>query len=401
MIQTKTVKEVAENLIASFESNYGQTIPLAKLSFFRVVSWVMAAVFVSLYHLGAWVLLQRSPRFASYQTFRLFGVDFNPLIELGRRWGVVDPFPATQATVVFGAFAGDQPGSMNVGDTVRVDDTGVIYRAITSVSWLASESGELNFQAIASGDAEGGDGSGTQGNAPVSSTATPIQPKPLAQLFVSSIADEGTDKETEESYRQRVVDRGQKRPQGGAPADIELWGEETAGVAAVRPYRGLKAGEVDAYVEADTIPTNPDGIPSQALLDEVLANITYTQGSGGVGLATRRPTGQWVNTIAINRLGVTMTVAELNVGDPVAVQQQAEEAVDEYLRSREPFILGNSIPPAKNNITRSTLSSIIEDIVALSGGSMGATTMSVEGVAVENYALDREEMAKLESITWL
>nr|MCH9737100.1 hypothetical protein [Actinomycetes bacterium] len=57
-LTTPTTKEISDNIIAQLEASFSQTIPLLQKAFFRVLSTVLAGVFILLYKYGGFMFLQ-------------------------------------------------------------------------------------------------------------------------------------------------------------------------------------------------------------------------------------------------------------------------------------------------------------------------------------------------------
>ena len=207
----------------------------------------------------------------------------------------------------------------------------------------------------------------------------------------------GADGESTEAYRQRIIDRFQKRPQGGAYADYEQWGEEPAGILNVYPYTSECPGQVDLYVEATEASSgSPDGIPTSAQLQEVLDSVELDD----EGLASRRPANALVNAFPITRLSFDVQVTGLIVNDLAEVQANIETALTEYFRAREPFIPGLSVPPRKDRITQSGVAGLVEDVVTANNGIFTGASLSSSSVGITAYTLGAGEKAKLGSVAF-
>src|SRR5690606_13810784 len=87
-------------------------------------------------------------------------------------------------------------------------------------------------------DQQGNGGAGELGNLLVGDEVEFANPLPnvARTATVTSIVSSGEDAELEADYRARVIQKFQKRPQGGAYADYQLWGEEADGIVNVYPY---------------------------------------------------------------------------------------------------------------------------------------------------------------------
>lgn len=396
-LQTPTTKEINENIIAQLEASLNQTVPLLPKSFLRVLSKALAGVFILLYKYAGFMFLQQFVRTATIEPTEINGETVRPLIEWGRLVGVGDPVPATQAELLIDITVNNQGGALPSNSQLVGADNGVTYITIGSVA-LDSSTVQATIRAVS--DQSGGGGSGVIGN--LDPGATVSFANPLADIERRATVDSqtvtGADAEGTEVYRQRVVDRFQKRPQGGAYADYEQWGEEVAGVLNVYPYTSECPGQVDLYVEATEASSgSPDGIPTTAQLQAVLDSVEFDD----QGLPSRRPANALVNAFPITRVGFDVRVTGLLVDDLAQVRDDIETALIEYFQSREPFIPGLSTPPRRDRITRSALGGVVDDIVAANGGIFSAAFLSLDGSTIDLYSLGIGEKAKLSSLEWV
>lgn len=396
-LQTPTTKEINENIIAQLEASLNQTIPLLPKSFLRVLSKALAGVFILLYKYAGFMFLQQFVRTASIDPTEINGQTVRPLIEWGRLVGVGDPVPATQAELRIDITVNNQGGTLPSNSQLIGADNGVTYITIGSVA-LSANTVSATIRAVS--DQSGGGGAGAIGN--LDPGATVSFANPLAdierQATVSSQVVTGANAEDPEVYRQRVVDRFQKRPQGGAYADYEQWGEEVAGILNVYPYTSECPGQVDLYVEATEASSgSPDGIPTNAQLQAVLDSVELDE----QGLASRRPANALVNAFPITRVGFDVRVTGLLVDDLAQVRDDIEDALTEYFISREPFIPGLSVPPRRDRITRSALGGVVDDVVSAQGGIFSAVFLELNGASLDLYSLGVGEKSKLASLEWI
>lgn len=396
-LTTPTTKEISDNIIAQLEASLNQSIPLLPKAFLRVLARALAGVFVLLYKYGGFMFLQIFVRTATISETTVNGRILSPLIEWGRLIGVGDPAPATNAELTVTVTVENQTGSLPSGSQLVNSDNGVTYITIGTVS-LNAPTKNVTIRAVS--DQAGGGGAGAIGNLDPGATvsfANPLANVARDTVVISQVVT-GADGESTEAYRQRIIDRFQKRPQGGAYADYEQWGEEPAGILNVYPYTSDCPGQVDVYVEATVESSgSPDGIPTAAQLQEVLDSIELDPS----GLATRRPANALVNAFAISRTGFDVSVTALQTNDPVKVQADIEEALIEYFKSREPYIIGLSVPPRKDRIATTAVGGVVEDIVTANGGIFGGVIVSVGGVQIDPYTLGIGEKAKLNSVSFL
>jgi len=383
---TPTTNEIYQNLVAQMQSAINQRIPLLPKSFLRVLAKSIAAVFTILYKYGSSQFLQIFVATASIKQTEVLGVSLSPLVSWGRLVGVGDPKIASAAELILELTVVTQTGQIPLGTQFLGTSNGVLYLATQSV---ALDAATVYVSVIAAADASGETGTGTIGNLPVSSTLTFVSA--ISQVNRTVTVDEvtalGVAAETEAAYRQRVIDKFQKRPQGGAYSDYEEWAELTPGVLNAYPYTGLTPGTVDVYIEsADAV----DGIADSTLIDAAKAVIELDDG----GKASRRPVGAFVKVRSITRSSFVVTVLGLAVDNPGSVQANITAAIEAYFLSREPYIIGVSVPPRNDRITASAISGITDDIVSAVGGVFSSVVVTKAAIPVTLYALGIGEKAK-------
>jgi len=398
-LTTPTTKEINDNIIAQLEASLNQTIPLLPKAFLRVLAKALAGVFILLYKYGGFIFLQIFVRTASGKDTTVNGVVVNPLKFWGRLIGIGDPTPATNAELLIDITVTNQTGTLPSGTQLVNSDNGVTYITIGAVA-LDAATVQATIRAVS--DQAGGGGAGAIGNLDPGAIVTFANP--LANVDRNAVVDSqvvtGADAETTEAYRQRIIDRFQKRPQGGAYADYEQWGEEAAGIINVYPYTG-DPGQVNVYSEATVESSgSPDGIPTAAQLQAVLDLINFDSN----GLASRRNANAFVNSFPITRTGFDVTVTGISgVDDLAQVQTDVTAAVTEYFLSVEPFIAGLSVPPRNDQLTRTRVSAIVEDIVTAAGGTFTSAIFNTTGTpgSLSAYVLGEGEKAKASNVVFV
>lgn len=398
-LTTPTTKEINDNIIAQLEASLNQSIPLLPKAFLRVLAKALAGVFILLYKYGGFIFLQIFVRTASGKDTTVNGVIVNPLKFWGRLIGIGDPTPATNAELLIDITVTNQTGTLPSGTQLVNSDNGVTYITIGSVALTAPI---VQATIRAASDQAGGGGAGAIGNLDPGAIVTFANPLANVDRSATVVAQvvTGSDAETTEAYRQRIIDRFQKRPQGGAYADYEQWGEEAAGVINVYPYTG-DPGEVDVYSEATVESSgSPDGIPTAAQLQAVLDLINLDSN----GLASRRNANAFVNSFPITRTGFDVTVTGISgVDDLAQVKTDVTAAVTEYFLSVEPFIAGLSVPPRNDQLTRTRVSAIVEDIVTAAGGTFTSAIFNTTGTpgSLSAYVLGEGEKAKASNVVFV
>lgn len=389
-IDSKTTKEISDNILAQLEATFGSSMPK---SFTRVISKVLAGVFVILYKYCGFIALQMFVSTASMRPTVINGKTVVPLIEWGRLIGAGDPLPATQAVLLIRVTAETIGAILPNNAQFTYGPTSVVYMTKTSTV-LDDLTTEVEVVAVSDPSQNGG--AGTIGNlAPgsVLSLANPLSGVSRQAVVISQV-EAGTEAETDDQYRRRVTTRFQLRPQGGAYADYKLWAEETPGVANAYPYTSEFPGQVKVYIESAI---DPDGIPTTGLLQAALDSINY---DNSTGMATRRPVGALVNTFPIVRTGFDVEIQGLSVENEPDVRTSIEQALTKYFLDREPFLVGLSIPPRMDRITQAAVSGVVDDIVSLANGIFTDVVLRKSGVVTTTYTLGQGEKAKLSGVTY-
>jgi uncharacterized phage protein gp47/JayE len=392
--QTPTTQELSASIVGAIEAQIGQSVPLLPKAFIRVLAKVLAATFITLYKYIGFIGLQLFVRTASGSPTVINGKTITPLIEWGRLIGLGDPLKATAAELTIDVTVENQTGSLPSGSQLLGETNGVTYLTIGAVLLDAPVVSVL-VRAVA--DPNGSGGVGEIGNLDLGAALNFANPLPnvARATVVTAQTVTGADAETIDSYRQRVIDRFQRRPQGGAYSDYAIWGEEVAGIANVYPYTG-QPGEVDVYVESAT---EADGIPTQAQLDAVFDSIELDQR----GLASRRPANAFVNTLPITRVGFDVTVIGLQGNDLATLQANITAAVEGYFLQAEPYIIGLTTPPRRDRLSNVELSGVVNDIVKAADGIFSNAVFSLTGNtgALGAYSLGIGEKAKAVNVGFI
>ena len=393
-LTTPTVTDINAQIIAQLEASLNQTIPLLPKAFIRILAKTLAGVFVLLWKYGGFIFLQLFVVSATIEEVTVNGRTFSPLKEWGRLIGVGDPTPAVQAELTIDITVETQGGTINSGTQFVNSASGVTYISVGAIELTAAT---VSGTVVAVGDQGGGNGAGAIGNIATGGTLSFANPPATVarDTVVTATLTTGANAEETEVYRQRVIDRFKKRPQGGALIDYEAWGEEGSGILKVYPYTGALSGEIDVFVEATVASSgSEDGIPTQVQLDQVAELIELDER----GLASRRPANAFVNVNAITRTGFDLTVVGIAGVDNLATTKTLiEAALTEYLFNREPFISGVSQGPRRDSVTIAGLMGVVEDVVAAGNGLFDGVNfkLSSGGGVIFAYALGQGEKVKL------
>jgi uncharacterized phage protein gp47/JayE len=385
-----TTAELDTQIVGQIAGSIGQSIPILPKAFVRVLSKVLAGVFILLFKYAGWMALQLFVAHSSDKETTVNGRKIRPLVEWGRLIGVGDPDAATRAELWIDVTVKNQVGTLQAGQQAVRTETGYVYTVVAPVAMNAATV-PVRIRAI--GSPNNGDGTGTAGNLqPGDTVEFANTPAGVAtKATVTSQATTAADAETIERYRARITQRLQRRPQGGAYSDYQQWAEEVEGIVNVYPYAGeLPGGSgpgiVDIYVEADEASSgSPDGIPTAPQLAAVLASINLDVG----GKASRRPANAAPMVMPITRTPFDFQISGLSprTGE---IETAIEEGLDEYLRSREPFIVGLTTLPRDDRITEAGASGIVDTIVS----AYGATVTLVKMTPGPAHTLEHGQKAK-------
>ena len=86
--------------------------------------------------------------------------------------------------------------------------------------------------------------------------------------------------------------------------------------------------------------------------------------------------------------------------DQAATEADITEAIEDFFRDAEPFIVGLTVSPRRDRITSNALNGIVQQIVDAAGGVYGVAVMSVSSVDLAIFNLGQGEKAKSGAITF-
>lgn len=381
-----TTKEITEQNLANFEGQLGQAAPINEKAFVRVLSAEEAVLFASLYRFGIDRVKQILVTTATGDGLDVLGGEYGVLRKVAVAANLQITLPGINGTII-------PAGSDFVGDPngvrYRSDSSATVVGGIATIDVTANDVGTI-------GNLNDGDTLtiGTQ-VAGAETVATVLQTNTV-----------GAEQENDENYRIRILDVVRAPGGGGNAADYRNWAQEVVGVKRAYPYSGqplvlLGAGSPPdrvVFVESTT-DVDPDGIPPQALLDQVRVSITTDPATG----FSRQPLGLTDETLfveAITRTSFFVVIQGLII-DPLIeaqVKTDIETQITNYFLGLQPFIDGVDAVIERNDlITVLTISKVIQDILSAAGGSAQKITFSEDGlVDLLEYQLTQGEMAKLE-----
>ncbi len=370
-LSTPTISEIAANIVADIEAEYGQTIPILAKAVFRVWAFIQSGVFIILYKFGTEQFKQRFVQTANETFLALLGDQVGVVRTPAQIWAGTGSVPVTTTG-----------GVIQAGTQLVNNATGIVYIVTPSKAIILSPTETMTLQSTVGGDIS---------NLVVSDEITFASPQPGIgdTVTITIVSQEGADIEPIEQYRQRVLDRYQKQPQGGALADYELWAEEAVNVINAYPYAGTTPGTVEVFIEVDN---QTDGIPTAPQLAAALASINFDPVTG---LATRRPVTAEVTTEAIVRTTFVVEVQTLNPDTP-DIREAIDDAVEDLFLDKEPFIQGLSIV-RRDTITNAEVTSIVSTVASANGSTVNNVVTKEGGVPFDLRTVGQGEKAKVTS----
>jgi hypothetical protein len=220
---------------------------------------------------------------------------------------------------------------------------------------------------------------------------------------VTVVDNVGADKEDQEVYRRRVLNRLGVVGGGSNATDYRRWGEVVSGVKAIYPYAGKPFGQRSypgdrtIYVEADTT-IDDDGIAPQSLLDEVRSAIN-TDPVLLVGLPALGCTDEMLFIESITRVPIYVTIKNLVVSSDLLLSLKADldTIMDDFFRSLTPYISGIDYEGSRNDIiTDVSVSRKVQDIMQRYGATADDVGFGLNPVTYwPTYTLEKGELVKL------
>jgi uncharacterized phage protein gp47/JayE len=200
---------------------------------------------------------------------------------------------------------------------------------------------------------------------------------------ITATTTAGEDIEAIDTYRNRIIQRLQQRPQGGATPDYIGWALEVAGIVKAFAFR-TDAGEVTVY---PLIALSGTRIPDAGKLAEVEAYLQDTK---------RRPLCANVYAEAMDER--TMAVEATSVQpDTASLRQAIETAWTNYFLQSYPLQYPDESMPT--NVV--SLSGLYAEAMA-AGAKAVTITMQIDGGfgPIDAYTLQDDEIIKLGAVTW-
>ena len=396
--KNKTIEEVQQLLIRSFEHEFNTQLRILPKSFIKILCKVFAGVFIVVYKLVGWYFLQMFPETADWKEVTILGVRLRPLVKLGVLFGVGEPLAGVQWRGIITIDVLTQGSVLYSGTQLKNSVTGKLYITTETKTLLKSK------EAVPVVCTE----IGTAGNLEQNDTLNFVNPYGFikTEAVVLDVARVGLDNELESSYRNRVINRFRLQPQGGALADYRIWASEVPGVLNVYPYNDKEQpGGVLLYVSG--IPdVYADRIPNNGLLKKVGEACTYDPETGK---ATRKPLtamldpkndGSYSNVKPITVAVFDIVITGIAGAIPADFAQVVKPALRNYFSDRDLYIRGLSDDNNRTNvISKNHVITVVNQMAVSVKAVFETAEMRKNGKVVSLYTLDNGELAKLGALT--
>jgi uncharacterized phage protein gp47/JayE len=392
--ENKTIEDIRDLLINAFNFYFNKRVRLLPKSFIRILSIVLAGVFITLYKQIGWLFLQLFPETAYWKEVTILGVKVRPLVKWGVLIGAGLPRSGTQWKGEITIIVADKNTTLLEGAQLKSELTGKLYITDSS-KFLTNDTETITITCVETGSG---------GNIEVGDTLNFANPLGNVKktVVVLSVTNDGTDDETEGEYRYRVVNRYRMQPQGGALVDYRIWASDVPGVLNVYPYKDeVSPSGVLLYVSGNPS-LFPDRIPSETLLKQVGDACTYDPKTGK---ATRKPItavidpsgdGSYSNVMPVSIIEFDIYITGLTSILPSDFADIARPAVDNYFLGRESYIRGLSDDNNKTNIvSRNNVSSVVDQIAISVKAEFESVTMKREENIEPSYTLGMGTLSKL------
>lgn len=355
-VSISTTKEIRDKIVNDVESAIGQTIPFLPKAFIRVLAAALAGGLTLLYKFAAWVARQIFPQTSDREQLKKSGELVN-----------VNEKTASQAVEEFLA-TGIDPTIIKAGFQ-WVGKNQVTYSTVSDVS-ISGGVATIQGKALESGSI---------GNLNIDDEVQAVSPEPGIDnvAIVTGEITQGEDVEDLENYRDRTVERYQRKPQGGAEIDYIIWQKEVPGVT--RAFAFITSpGIVTMYPLVDN---DPGGrIPDQAKLDEVE---DYVKTPGRAPLQARDN----LITAAMTERIFSIEITNL-IPDTQTAKDAIEAEIETYLLAREPVQFPDQIDK-KNTISEAELTSV----AVQAGGQSFDLVLKLDAGVITSYTLLFNELA--------
>lgn len=245
---TPTLPEITARIKSDVQSRLG-TQPLLPNSVLSILSVALAGAIYLLYGFLSWAFRQC---FTDTSEAEFLDAD-------GSEVGVV----RLEASFASGnvTFTGTNGSTVPSGTSLQRSD-GVLFTT-QAIGTISGGTATVEVQADDAGSA------GNTAEGIILTLTSPVVGVSASAAVASGGIDGGTERETDEAYRARILARKRNPPQGGSESDYEAWALSVSGVT--RAWVTSDLGTVNVAIVADEAVDGP--IPSPTLVAETQAYI--------------------------------------------------------------------------------------------------------------------------------
>lgn len=247
----KSVEEIYEEMLGAFCERAG--VEVTQSCDLAVRLYAAAAQIQALQHQSEWVLRQCFPQTAQAEALDHHGA----LRNLSRRASA-----KAHGEITFSVTQAAQSAIAVAEGTVCMTESGVRFITLEKGTIVAGErSCTVKAEAVECG---------SSGNVAAGSIVKmSVLPTGVEQCANEKAFSGGTEEETDEEFRTRVLESFRRLPNGANAAYYELQAENHAGVRSAKAVgRARGVGTVDVYIAAES------GLPSESLLREVCEDLS-------------------------------------------------------------------------------------------------------------------------------
>lgn len=368
-----SIQEISDRIYTDITGKINQGIPTLPLSFVKVLSAALAALFFLKYLAIIWVYRQIFPATADYENLVLHGA-------------VVDTTPvgAVQAVLLCDI---DGSGAQVTAGTLWTGTNNIVYRVVSTVPIVGGTAPDVQLLALTSGDI------GNLENGEILNIASVDLGLDGTALVVDTLTS-GADAESDESFSKRVALRYRTRYINGSTSGYAQNGLECPNFIWVGPYaHPTLPGAINIFGKVDN---QVGGIPTQAQLNELLDYVTYDPITGKT---VRRPTCDTIYTLPIFNRQFDLEV--FISGSNSEINANITTAVNNYMDSLEPYIEGMS-GSRKDVLTNTGVAGEADAVAVAAGAKVTSVTITdvLTALPETNYTFYGGEFGVFRNITF-
>jgi uncharacterized phage protein gp47/JayE len=259
-----TLQDIVDRIEADIEARVtGVNTPLLRRSVLRVLARVLAGAIYLLYGFLSWIKDQMFASTADTDNLEIIGSEYGVTRKVSTfSAGQVDLTGCTPATIIpAGSELEASDGSVyTVDEIVVVDGAGEATIGVTAKV------------AGSAGDQVAGE---------VLTFVTPIAGIASSGTVTDDLITDGLDEESDDDYRDRILERKRQPPHGGAEFDYENWMKEVSGVTrawAIPQYNGIGTIGLAFVRDNDTSSIIPTTAQKDAVKEYIIYHIDPTTG---------------------------------------------------------------------------------------------------------------------------